>query len=237
MTAEEVIPETDNPAHNSRFWCLPPVRDQPSEDRRGGGYPMYLVSQGRAVGVWHNWTVCEVDGERSSVRCAGWPSHDGRVHCRVARALRSGSPPASRCSRRDAPTAGCDTGNGRTIEVERAPGGTGTSSSPTNRRRLYCMPQLASLSLEDVATTPSAADDLSSSVSSPLSITSTEWVTVPDAARYFALWGGRIIYTDRAEAREVFVEAERQEEKPKILTTTDYNEAQAFSEAIYWLCD
>jgi hypothetical protein len=40
-----------------------------------------------------------------------------------------------------------------------------------------------------------------------------------------------------AEAREVFVEVERWEEKPKILTTTDYNEAQAFSEAIYWLCD
>jgi hypothetical protein len=114
------------------------------------------------------------------------------------------------------------------------------------------MPQLASLSLEDVATTPSATDDLSSSVSSPLSITSTEWVIVPDAARYFALWGGRIIYTDwcvpfeclifffiplSAEAREIFVEAERREEKPKILTTTDYDEAQALSEAIYWLCD
>jgi hypothetical protein len=33
------------------------------------------------------------------------------------------------------------------------------------------------------------------------------------------------------------VEAECREEKPKILTTTDYDEAQAFSEAIYWLCD
>ncbi|KAJ7759854.1 hypothetical protein B0H14DRAFT_2973902 [Mycena olivaceomarginata] len=190
MTAEEVIPKTDNPAHNSRFY----------EDRRGGGYPIYLVSQGRAVG-----DGCEVDGERSSVRCAAWLSHDGR-HCTL------GVPPTSRCSRRDAPTAGCDTGNGRTVEVERAPSGTGTSSSPTNR----------SLSLEDVATTPSAADDLSSSVSSPLSITSTEWVTMPDAA---------------AEAWEVFVEVERREEKPKILNTTDYDEVQAFSEAIYWLCD
>jgi hypothetical protein len=54
LTTEDMFPETDNTAHNPQYWCLPPVRDEPSE---GGvnGYAMYLVSQGRNVGVWHNW--------------------------------------------------------------------------------------------------------------------------------------------------------------------------------------
>jgi hypothetical protein len=51
MTTAEMIPD---PAHNPQFWCLPPVRDRPSSV---GRYPMYLVSQGRQVGVWHNWYV------------------------------------------------------------------------------------------------------------------------------------------------------------------------------------
>jgi hypothetical protein len=54
MTAEEMIPDTINPAHDPNFWCLPPVRDQPSK-RQKNRYPMYLVTQGRVVGVWHNW--------------------------------------------------------------------------------------------------------------------------------------------------------------------------------------
>jgi hypothetical protein len=54
MTAEEMIPDTVNPAHDPKFWCLPPVRDQPSEYHKNR-FPMYLVTQGRAVGVWHNW--------------------------------------------------------------------------------------------------------------------------------------------------------------------------------------
>ncbi|KAJ7817253.1 hypothetical protein B0H14DRAFT_3474731 [Mycena olivaceomarginata] len=48
MTAEEMIPDTLNPTHDLKFWCLPPVRDQASE-RQNGRYPMYLVTQGRTV--------------------------------------------------------------------------------------------------------------------------------------------------------------------------------------------
>jgi hypothetical protein len=56
MTAEEVIPDIVNPNHDSRFWCLPPVRDTPSQNRTNR-FPMYLVSQGKSVGIWHNWSV------------------------------------------------------------------------------------------------------------------------------------------------------------------------------------
>jgi hypothetical protein len=54
MTAEEMIPDTVNPEHDSQFWCLPPIRDAPSESHVGR-FPMYLVSQGKSVGIWHNW--------------------------------------------------------------------------------------------------------------------------------------------------------------------------------------
>lgn len=53
MTINEMIPDRTNPAHDPRFWCLPPVRDSPNG--KPGRFPMYLVSQGRKVGVWHNW--------------------------------------------------------------------------------------------------------------------------------------------------------------------------------------
>jgi hypothetical protein len=53
MTIDEMIPDHTNPGHDPRFWCLPPVRDKPNGTP--GNYPMYLVSQGRQVGVWHNW--------------------------------------------------------------------------------------------------------------------------------------------------------------------------------------
>jgi hypothetical protein len=54
MTAEEMVPDTQNPDHDPQYWCLPPVRDEPIGGQRCG-YPMYLVTQGRSVGVWHNW--------------------------------------------------------------------------------------------------------------------------------------------------------------------------------------
>lgn len=51
-----MIPDTLNPDHDPRFWCLPPLRDEETQDRRyAGGYPFYLVPQGRKVGVWRNW--------------------------------------------------------------------------------------------------------------------------------------------------------------------------------------
>ncbi|KAJ7686441.1 hypothetical protein B0H14DRAFT_3534560 [Mycena olivaceomarginata] len=69
MTINEMIPDRTNPAHDPRFWCLPPVCDSPNGTP--GRFPMYLVSQGRKVGVWHNWTVVKamVSGHRSGAQC------------------------------------------------------------------------------------------------------------------------------------------------------------------------
>ncbi|KAJ7016853.1 hypothetical protein C8F04DRAFT_1201434 [Mycena alexandri] len=57
---DDWIPDTMNADHDPRFWCLPMVHDSPSENRsHGSGYPMYLVTNGRKLGVWHNWTVAQ----------------------------------------------------------------------------------------------------------------------------------------------------------------------------------
>ncbi|KAJ7933638.1 hypothetical protein B0H13DRAFT_1855881 [Mycena leptocephala] len=44
MTHAEMIPDTHNPTHDPRFWCLPPVRDIPSETGRSGKFPMTIVN-------------------------------------------------------------------------------------------------------------------------------------------------------------------------------------------------
>ncbi|KAJ7687209.1 hypothetical protein B0H14DRAFT_899978 [Mycena olivaceomarginata] len=114
----------------------------------------------------------------------------------------------------------------------------------------YCMPDLTSLSLQGVApegqrravlgedaSSPVSppSPSTSTSLSSPSSITATTWAGVPQIARYFAIWGGRIVYTDRGQAREAFLEAEGEGTRPRILSTSDYDEAQAFSESIHWI--
>ncbi|KAJ7809286.1 hypothetical protein B0H14DRAFT_3481577 [Mycena olivaceomarginata] len=184
MTAEEMIPDTVNPAHDPKFWCLPPVHDQPSE-RQKNRFPMYLVTQGRAVGVWHNWTVVKamVNGQSAATLCAG-------------------------CSP--------------------------TPTGPTSQsiRSIGAAPEAESRG--SVSPLPPSTTTL---VSSTSSITAATWAGVPEVVRSFAIWGGRIVYADRihGSAREAFLEAESEGTKPRILSTSDYDEVQAFSESTYWI--
>jgi hypothetical protein len=43
--------------------------------------------------------------------------------------------------------------------------------------------------------------------------------------------------TDSADTKRAFLEAEAEGKKPCVLSTMDYEEAQAFAEAIYWCED
>jgi hypothetical protein len=96
MTEDEMVPDTLDPTHDPRYWCLPPQRDEPSEETPRGNFPMYLVTQGRKVGVWHDWWVVpiffhgcrplrqmqdggEAHGERLSIGCATRSPHHERV--------------------------------------------------------------------------------------------------------------------------------------------------------------
>ncbi|KAJ7794011.1 hypothetical protein B0H14DRAFT_2622306 [Mycena olivaceomarginata] len=72
MTINEMIPDRTDPARDPRFWCLPPVHDSPNDT--SGRFPMYLVAQGRQVGVWHNWRVVKamVSGHSSGAQRGHW---------------------------------------------------------------------------------------------------------------------------------------------------------------------
>jgi hypothetical protein len=61
-----------------------------------------------------------------------------------------------------------------------------------NVRQEFGVPDLGALSLGSVVETTST-----STPSSPSSMTAMTWAVVPPVARYFALWGGGIMYTDR----------------------------------------
>ncbi|KAJ7096172.1 hypothetical protein C8R44DRAFT_749019 [Mycena epipterygia] len=60
MTAEEMVPNTQDPHHDPRFWCLPPIRDDltaPTRSQRGAA--LHLVTQGRQVGIWKSWSAAQ----------------------------------------------------------------------------------------------------------------------------------------------------------------------------------
>ncbi|KAF8151203.1 hypothetical protein K438DRAFT_1988199 [Mycena galopus ATCC 62051] len=238
MTVEEMIPDTLNPAHDPRFWCLPPVRDEPSEHRHEG-YRMYLVSQGRAVGVWYNWTLVKamVSGYPSGAQ-RGHNTMEGCVaewqqHCVLG--VHPHPPRPSTTDPVPAPIAQPSTQSAQPVisptKLRGTPGtpkSRGRVAKPELQAQLYCLPDLSTLSL-------SPKDDDDTSVSSVSSLNATSWDDVPEVARYFALWGGRIVYTDRGYARLAFLRAEAEGSKPRILSTANYDEAQAFSESVYWL--
>ncbi|KAJ7642535.1 hypothetical protein B0H17DRAFT_1216398 [Mycena rosella] len=99
----------------------------------------------------------------------------------------------------------------------------------------YCMPTLpagrSSEKMEDGDT------DTGGSVSSSSSVTASSWQELPATACCYAIWRGGIVYGDREEAKTVFMAALMAGVKPKILSTADYDEAQAFCDGIYWIED
>ncbi|KAJ7888646.1 hypothetical protein B0H14DRAFT_3430053 [Mycena olivaceomarginata] len=210
MKREEMVPETDNPVHNPLYWCLPPVRDEPSE----GGvdrFAMYLVSQGRSVGVWHNWTVVEA-------MVSGYPSGAQRGHHTMQGCIAEWQ---QHCL----------------LGVHPHPADPAHVAHPLVAMRVnlgqdFRMPNIEGLSLREGGSDVAESE---TSPSSPSSLTATTWEEVSAVARYFALWGGGIVYTDRGQAKVAFLEAEASGKKPRILSTVNYDEAQAFSESVYWL--
>ncbi|KAJ7870631.1 hypothetical protein B0H14DRAFT_3573811 [Mycena olivaceomarginata] len=229
MTASEMIPDCANPEHDSRYWCLPPVRDEPSEGGQDA-YPMYLVTQGKAVGVWHNWTVVKAMVDRyPSGAQRGHQTMEGCIaewqqHCLLGVHPHPANPKKVEAALSTAihTIPGPTRNRGRRVE----PG-------LQAQMKEFCMPDLSHLSLAESATSRNNQGSTSSTISSTSSITATTWDEVPELVRYFALWGGRIVFTDRTEAKRAFLQVEAEGEKPSILSTTNYDEAQAFSESVY----
>ncbi|KAJ7440829.1 hypothetical protein B0H11DRAFT_2252647 [Mycena galericulata] len=233
MTAAEMIPDHSNPHHDPRYWCLPPVRDRPSEAAKTGKYPVYLVVQGRIVGVWHNWQ----DGGGSDEGCVReWQEHcalGGHPHVADPTLLRENDgafvgltelvealpavPPTA-----VPPTKGAGLGRGRMVNEELQAD-----------LQKYCMPDLSGYTPSTVSSVSSTA----SSVSTSSSVKKARWNAVPHSARYYAIWRGGIVFTERSLAKQAFREAESAEGQAQVISTHDFEEAKAYSEGVYWISD
>ncbi|KAJ6574046.1 hypothetical protein B0H19DRAFT_1253803 [Mycena capillaripes] len=227
MTFEEMVPDTRDLARDSRYWCLPPVRDQPADVQ---GNQMYLVTQGIKVGIWYNWTTAKAmvsgyssgaqRGHRTMTGCI----KEWQQHCVLGVHPHPADPRGA--SQEVRATAGPAKSRARPVE-------------PKLQAELkkYCLPDFSGLTLDAAGQNLRALSEISAPTdSTSISSVATTWPEVPEASRYYAIWGERIVYTDRVEAKAEFLWEEAEGHKPRILSTTDYDEAQAFSEAVYW-CD
>ncbi|KAJ7432956.1 hypothetical protein B0H11DRAFT_2259903 [Mycena galericulata] len=230
MTAAEMIPDDLNPLHDRRYWCLPPVCDRPSEAGNTGRFPVYLVGQGRIVGIWHNWTAVEsmVTGFPGGSQ-RGHQSQEGcvrewQVHCALGVHPHPADPvcsPEGRESLREAtpiPAGKGGLGVGRSVEA-------GLQAA----LQKHCMPDLSGYTQSPSSTSTASSSGKSKSTSS--------WKRVPHSARYYAIWSGGAVFTERALAKEAFREAENRGGQAQVLSTHDFEEARAYSEGVYWISD
>jgi hypothetical protein len=172
MTADEMIPDTQTKGHDPRYWCLPPMREDPdSVVAIGGGYEFHLVSQGRQVGVWKSWCVWSYT---ISVRLI--------CHRTAAKAMVSGYPDGAHKGHHT--YAGC-IGEWQVhcqLGVHPHPADPGPSkgksrADPTNRGHRR-----------------SSSTPASQRTSGALSVAQG---SRRGTARYFAIWGAQIVYSSK----------------------------------------
>ncbi|KAJ6451079.1 hypothetical protein C8R45DRAFT_1113801 [Mycena sanguinolenta] len=237
MTASEVIPDIFNPLHDQRFWCVPRLHDTPSESD-SGSYPMYLVTQGRKVGIWYNWTVVKamITGFRNGAY-RGHYSVEGcirewQLHCVLGVHPHPVDPQLARAALGPASLPSSSPTKTLSSSLVMMPAGLGRVVDGPLQAQLkqFCMPNI-----RRDADEASIAD--SSSISTCSSVTASDWSEVPASSRYFALWRGKLVYTNRCQAKRDFLRAEGAGETPLVLSTTSYDEAQAFSEGVHWVAD
>ncbi|KAJ7916656.1 hypothetical protein B0H13DRAFT_2323133 [Mycena leptocephala] len=205
MTAEEVIPDSFNGAHDPRFWCVPTMHDSPHESGSGSGYPMYLVTQGRKVGIWNNWTAAQsmVTGYPNS----GYRGHhtvqgcveEWQVHCLLGvhphpadPQLAPTVPPTQEPS-----AARKESAQVWSVKITLAGVARPVNDELQAELQKYCMLilPLGARGIREALDEGSLESSTSMSMCS--SVTASEWASVPAVASYRALWRGKVIYTDK----------------------------------------
>ncbi|KAJ7434717.1 hypothetical protein FB451DRAFT_1195096 [Mycena latifolia] len=240
MTPEEMIPDTINPDHDPRYWCLPPMHDDPSEDG----------ALGHKVGIWRNWTAVEALVTRYPSG-AQWGHHtvegcikEWQVLCCLGVHPHPADPRLGGQVRDVHATVGPGVVNTAAPPITPAEAVAATESPSRERGRVvepglqaalqrYCMPNLPARSLGGGST----RTETSTSVSSSSSLTACSWSDVPVHAHYYAIWESGIVYAARKDVKAAFKWGEAHGEKPQILTTEDFDEAQAFAEGVHWISD
>ncbi|KAJ6451147.1 hypothetical protein C8R45DRAFT_1113691 [Mycena sanguinolenta] len=235
MTAADMIPDTFNPQHDERFWCVPKLHDSKT-DGDSGGSPLYLVTQGHKVGIWHNWTVVKamVSGYQHSAyrghRTVEGCIEEWQEHCRLGVHPHPVDPQFARDASRESPkkkSLMTPVGVGRPVE-----------NQLQMDLKKYCMPILPDTSHRVPVDRVPVDDHDSISACSSLTLSSlTLSDDIPAPARYFALWDKKVVYTDHREARRALEIAEAAGAKPSIVSTDLYEEALAFAEGVHWVED
>ncbi|KAJ7136985.1 hypothetical protein C8R44DRAFT_728914 [Mycena epipterygia] len=247
MTVQEMIPDTVDPTHDARFWCLPPMREN-SGGQRDGRFPMYLVSQGHSVGIWRSWTVVKamVDGFPAGAQCGHHSVEacvqEWQAHCRLGvhphppepnadldgEASPASTPPSSPPSSPRSSSAASMSAAGSPVHA---------SSRPFARENARPVP--ADLQVDLIKYCRPAGRSYASTSTSESTLTASSvmvwrWEEVPAAARFYAIWEGGIVYGDRADAKAEFL---MRQARARILSTELYEESQAFAEGVYWIKD
>ncbi|KAJ7264467.1 hypothetical protein B0H12DRAFT_1068720 [Mycena haematopus] len=94
MTAAEMVPDRQTAGHDPRYWCLPPMREDPDAVVPiSGGHEFHLVCQGREMGDCR-----EGNGHRLSRRGAQRSFHVCSLYAGMAGALPIGGSSAPRGS-------------------------------------------------------------------------------------------------------------------------------------------
>ncbi|KAJ7019387.1 hypothetical protein C8F04DRAFT_1197736 [Mycena alexandri] len=206
MTENEVVPDTRTEGHDPRYWCLPPMREDPNAVIAiGGGYEFHLVAQGRQVGVWRNWTVAQR-------MVSGFPNASHRGHHTWSGCVAEWQ---AQCQLGVHPhpveptTSSLMTGNstvheGSTLRDGRSAGSVPTIQWTRRSRRSSSMPPRQSSRPHPAASASHAA-----------------------VRRYFAIFGAGVVYSKDA-ARAAFDDAVDEGDDPELLSTDDWNVALAF---------
>ncbi|KAJ7105661.1 hypothetical protein C8R44DRAFT_745812 [Mycena epipterygia] len=207
--------------------CRVHMHDGGAKDAaQGGGFPLYLVTQGREDGG---------EGPNHGLpgrRATGTP-FSGSLRAGMAAALhsRGSSAPSGSCTRspRNYTVGDSDPRERRGASGGTCPAGSFVDHADDHYRQAHCMPRVPGRGSETTR--------MSSSVSTSSSVTACSWVEVPAVARYYSIWQGGIIYTERVDAKAEFQSLEAEGGKPRLLSTESYDEAQAFAEGVHWLSD
>ncbi|KAJ7763728.1 hypothetical protein B0H16DRAFT_1718382 [Mycena metata] len=252
---DDWIPDTLNPDHDPKFWCLPKIHDAPSESH-SGGYPMYLVTNGRELGIWHNWFWClpKIHDAPSESHSGGYPMYlvtNGRelgIWHNWTVAEKMVKKYSGNAYRGHHTLEGCIKEWQLHCALGSHPHPVDPALIPSKSPVLIppkstVLPKSTALqpnslyfpSTSSKAGTPSTYSDSLSSTGS--SVTATTWADVPTDTKYWALWRGRIVYTSRSKAKDAFLLAESAGMEPSILCCADYDEAQAFANGCYWIHD
>ncbi|KAJ7152682.1 hypothetical protein C8R43DRAFT_950687 [Mycena crocata] len=223
LPLEDMIPDTKNPAHDPRYWCLPPVREQQSRSNGSGKFPMYLVTQGKIVGF----------GDLVKTLVDGYPSGSQRGHRTMEGCVEEWQVLCALGCHPHAIDPALSSTHSASVPLL-ADSSPPPSPSPSPPPR-SSSPAPDSSPMSSPPSSPSSSDALSS-LGQESSVTSS-WDQVPENKHYFARWGAGVVYSDRGQAKRDFLAAQARGGKHKILSTGLYDEAQAFAEGVHWIGD